>query len=104
MSLKNLKIIEALLRKVRRAKKAWVISRATKDKGGYESRYKARSERLERIRADKKSIRDDLVNAWGLGELKPPTEEEKKLFYLYYQNLSIEYLLKVKKKYWHENI
>ena len=75
-----------------------------KKRGGNAGRLEQRSQRRDSIRVEKLSLRDDLVKSWGLGEISPPTEEEKMKFYLYYHNLPWSYLLEVKKKYWHGNI
>jgi hypothetical protein len=104
MTLKKLRLIETITHKARIIKKTFIISKETKKRGGNAGRSEQRSLRLALISSEKTSLRDDLVKSWGLGEISPPTEEEKMKFYLYYHNLPWSYLLGVKKKYWHGNI
>lgn len=69
---------------------------------GSEARRQSRMERLREIREQKARIRDGLMASWVLEEIPQPTPEERKLFWLYHQGLSLEYLLEVQKKYWQQ--
>lgn len=104
MSLKNLRFIVIINLKIRLAKKRFIISKETGKRGGNAGRLEQRSQRRTRIIQEKIRLRDDLVRSWGLGEIPRPTEEEKMKFFLFYNNLPWNYLIEVKKKYWHGNI
>jgi len=41
-----------------------------------------------------------MIQSWGLGEIAPPSEEERRRFWLFYHYLPMSYILQVKKKYW----
>jgi hypothetical protein len=79
----------------------------TNPKGSASSSEKASKIKLsEKIvdilkkKKEKYKIREDLVRSWGLGEIRPPSQQEKDQFFLYYHYLPWSYLIEVKKKYW----
>lgn len=86
--------------KLRLMKKARIIAQETEKRGGLEARVRDRKVRQQIIRTQKMSIRDSLITSWNLGEIKPPTEEERVKFWLYYHYLPMSYLVSVKRKYW----
>ena len=100
MSTSSQGITGLLKLKWRIIQKLLVVWSETRKRGGRESRNDHRSVRFERIKAQKLAIRDSLIASWGLGEIKPPTEEERIKFWLYYHYLPMDYILEVKKKYW----
>jgi hypothetical protein len=83
-------------------RKSLTVRKETKRRGGLLSRGEARGKRLQTIRDEKLRIRDGLINSWALQEIPPPTDEEKRLFWLYHRSLSIEYLVGIQKKYWQQ--
>ena len=98
MSTKSLGLSKIIVR----LRKSLAVSKETKRRGGLLSRDEARGKRLQAIRDEKLRIRDGLINSWALQEIPPPTEEEKRLFWLYHRSLSIEYLVGIQKKYWQQ--
>jgi hypothetical protein len=85
---------------ITRLRKSLAVKKETKRRGGLAARIEARERRLQSIRDEKLRIRDGLINSWALKEIPQPTGEEKKLFWLYYRSLSLEYLVSIQKKYW----
>jgi hypothetical protein len=100
MNLKEPKLIRTLLRIIRTLKKSFIIQRESRRRGGTSERSIARSNRFANIKKEKYKIREDLVRSWGLGEIRPPSQEERDYFFLYYHFLSWNYLIEIKKKYW----
>lgn len=91
------------------------IRRETKRRGGLEVRREEREKRILGIKQKKIDIIESLRNSWNIGEIKPPTDNEKTLFYLYYRpkqnqeslkefrlpkDLTWDYLLGIQRKYW----
>jgi hypothetical protein len=86
-----------------RIRKEYILLRANSSRGGSISRDLERIDRLTSIRNKKSIIRRDFVNSWRLGEIKEPTEEErKKIFSDTF--ITHEFLMELQKKYWRENI
>jgi hypothetical protein len=100
MNLKKHELIRTLLRITRTLKKSFIIRRESKRLGGTSARDQAREARFDAIKKEKYKIREDLVRSWGLGEIRPPSQEEKEHFFLYYHYLPWSYLIEIKKKYW----
>ena len=100
MNLKPREIINTIGIRVGCLRKFWVIRTETRHRGGSELRRTLRSERLSRIKEQKLAIRNSMIQSWGLGEIAPPSEEEKRRFWLFYHYLPMSYILQVKKKYW----
>ena len=100
MNLKRLKLIRTVLRVATTFKKSFIVKRETRRRGGTSARSDARAARFEAIKKEKYKIIEDLVRSWGLGEIRPPSQEEKEHFFLYYHYLTWDYLIKIKKKYW----
>ena len=100
MNLKKHKLIRTFLRVTRTLKKSFIIQRESKRRGGTSERYQARANRFADIKKEKYKIREDLVRSWGLGEIRPPSREERDYFFLYYHYLTWSYLIEIKKKYW----
>jgi len=100
MNLKELKLTKTILRTIRHLKKSHIIRRESKRLGGTSERDIARAKRFGDIKKEKYKIREDLVRSWGLGEIRPPSQQEKNQFFLYYHYLPWSYLIEVKKKYW----
>ena len=100
MNLKKLKLIRTVLRKTKTIKKSFIVRRETKRRGGTSARAEARASRFKAIKREKYKIIEDLVRSWGLGEIRPPSQEEKEHFFLYYHYLTWDYLIEIKKKYW----
>lgn len=90
---------------LRRLKKKLIVYRETKARGGDAMRVLNRLDRRIGIFTEKRRIREDFMNSWRLGEIKTPTEEERKKIYSYPANLlTWKFLLELQKKYWRENI
>ncbi len=102
MNLKKLKLIGKVLITVTTLKKSFVIRKETRRRGGTSARAEARDARFKAIKKEKYKIIEDLVRSWGLGEIRPPSQEEKEHFFLYYHYLTWDYLIKIKKKYWNQ--
>lgn len=85
---------------LKRLKKAYIVRKETKKRGGLEQRAAERRKRLKAISIEKATIREDLIRAWGLGEIAKPTPREWEAFFLYYHHLPWKYLVETKKKYW----
>jgi hypothetical protein len=92
-------IIDLVKLRLRIIRKSWIVRKETRLRG-QGTRSVNRLQRQEFIRSQKLAIRDSLVTSWGLGEIHPPTEEERMRFWLYYPHLPMSYILEVKKKYW----
>ena len=92
--------MRTLLRAALIIKKKIIIRREIKRRGGTSVRSSQRVDRFESIKKEKHKIREDLVRSWGLGEIRPPSQEEKEHFFLYYHYLTWSYLIEIKKKYW----
>jgi hypothetical protein len=90
---------------LRRIKKKIIIHRETRSRGGDAMRVLNRLDRRIEIFNEKKRIREDFMNSWRLGEIKNPTEEERKKIFSYpAHHLTWKFLLDLQKKYWRENI
>ena len=100
MNLKELRLTKTILRAIRHLKKSHIIREESKRRGGTPERDIARAKRFGDIKKEKYDIREDLVRSWGLGEIRPPSQQEKDQFFLYYHYLTRSYLIEVKKKYW----
>jgi hypothetical protein len=87
---------------IRTLKKSFIIRKESRRRGGTSERNIARTKRFVYIKNEKYKIREDLVSAWTLGEIRRPTQEEKEALFLYYHYLSWDYLVRIKKKYWNE--
>ena len=96
-------LLEILKKKLRRLKKQRAISNAEDARGGISCRISARVDRQNRIRVEKKKVKDDLIYSWRLGEIKPPSHEEYKRIFSE-EVLTWKFLLELQKKYWRENI
>ena len=96
-------LLKILEKKLRRLKKQHIIRKAEDARGGIACRISARADRQNRIRWDKKKVKDDLIYSWRLGEIKTPTAEEHKRIFSD-EVLPWKYLLELQKKYWRENI
>jgi len=96
-------LLEILKKKLRRLKKIRIIHKAEAARGGTSCRILARLDRQNRIRVEKKKVKDDLIYSWRLGEIKPPNHEEYKRIFSD-EVLTWNFLLELQKKYWRENI
>ena len=96
-------LLEILKKKLRRLKKKRIIHKAEAARGGTSCRILARLDRQNRIRVEKKKVKDDLIYSWRLGEIKPPNHEEYKRIFSD-EVLTWNFLLELQKKYWRENI
>ena len=96
-------LLEILKKKLRRLKKQRIIHKAENVRGGISCRILARLDRQNRIRVEKKKVKDDLIYSWRLGEIKPPSHEEYKRIFSE-EVLTWKFLLELQKKYWRENI
>lgn len=96
-------LLEILKKKLRRLKKQRIIHKAENARGGISCRISARVDRQNRIRVEKKKVKDDLIYSWRLGEIKSPTVEEHKRIFSE-EVLTWKFLLELQKKYWRENI
>ena len=96
-------LLEILKKKLRRLKKQRIIHKAENVRGGISCRILARLDRQNRIRVEKKKVKDDLIYSWRLGEIKPPNHEEYKRIFSE-EVLTWKFLLELQKKYWRENI
>ena len=96
-------LLEILKKKLRRLKKQRIIHKAENVRGGISCRISARLDRQNRIRVEKKKVKDDLIYSWRLGEIKPPNHEEYKRIFSE-EVLTWKFLLELQKKYWRENI
>jgi len=96
-------LLEILKKKLRRLKKQRIIHKAENARGGISCRILARLDRQNRIRVEKKKVKDDLIYSWRLGEIKPPSHEEYKRIFSE-EVLTWKFLLELQKKYWRENI
>lgn len=100
MNLRPQKILSPIGIRIRCLRKSFHIRAETKRRGGDDARRSARLERLGAIKEQKLAIRNSMVQSWGLGEIPPPTDEERDRFWLFYHYLPMSYILQVKKKYW----
>ena len=96
-------LLEMLKKKLRRLKKQRIIHKAENVRGGISCRILARLDRQNRIRVEKKKVKDDLIYSWRLGEIKPPSHEEYKRIFSE-EVLTWKFSLELQKKYWRENI
>jgi hypothetical protein len=96
-------LLEILKKKLRRLKKKGIVHKAEAARGGTSCRILARLDRQNRIRVEKKKVKDDLIYSWRLGEIKPPNHEEYKRIFSD-EVLTWNFLLELQKKYWRENI
>jgi hypothetical protein len=96
-------LLEILKKKLRRLKKKRIVHKAEAARGGISCRILARLDRQNRIRVEKKKVKDDLIYSWRLGEIKPPNHEEYKRIFSD-EVLTWNFLLELQKKYWRENI
>jgi len=96
-------LLEILKKKLRRLKKQRVIHKAEAARGGTACRISTRTDRQNRIRCEKKKVKDDLIYSWRLGEIKSPTADEHKRIFSD-EVLTWNFLLELQKKYWRENI
>ena len=96
-------LLEILKKKLRRLKKQRIIRRAEDARGGISCRISARVDRQNRIRREKKNVKDALIYSWRLGEIKTPTKDEHKRIFSD-EVLPWKFLLELQKKYWRENI
>ena len=96
-------LLEILKKKLRRLKKKRIIHKAEAARGGTACRISTRTDRQNRIRVEKKKVKDDLIYSWRLGEIKSPTADEHKRIFSD-EVLTWNFLLELQKKYWRENI
>ena len=89
---------------VRTITKRYVVWSRTRSVGGRIYRDEARDSRRGYQRRMKTAVLDDLIRSWEIGEIKPPTEQERFDILNIGGRLSWKFLETLQKKYRAENI
>jgi hypothetical protein len=89
---------------VRTITKRYVVWSRTRSVGGRIYRDEARDSRRGYQRRMKTEVLDDLIRSWEIGEIKPPTEQERFDILNIGGRLSWKFLETLQKKYRAENI
>ena len=98
------KALEKLKHWLHIKKRNRIIRAREKEIGGMRFRIAHRIKRRIKIRKEKAMVIEDLHRSWRIGEIKPAVYDDLMTLDFYRERITWSELLRIKKKYWHENI
>jgi hypothetical protein len=101
-----------MLKKALRSLKQWLhlrkrrrkILAKEKEMGGMRVRVVHRLKRRMKIKKEKSMVIEDLHRSWKIGEIKPAVFDDLMTLDFHRERISWAELIRIKKRYWHENI
>jgi hypothetical protein len=101
-----------MLKKALKSLKQWLhlrkrvrkIRAREKEMGGMGVRIAHRLKRRMKIKKEKSMVIEDLHRSWKIGEIKPAVFDDLMTLDFHREKIAWSELIRIKKKYWHENI
>jgi hypothetical protein len=101
-----------MFRKALKSLKQWLhlrkrrrkIRSREKEMGGMRVRIAHRLKRRTKIKKEKAMVIEDLHRSWKIGEIKPAVYDDMMTLEFHRERITWAELIRIKKRYWHENI